>query len=149
VLGGKITTYRRLAEHALELLLPGLGHAAPDWTADAPLPGGDIPGGDLEGFIRASCARWPALDPQLVARLARSYGTRMARLLGGADSPAQLGAHLGLGLYERELQYLIDTEWARTPEDVLQRRTRLGLARNDALADALRDYFSTNARSMT
>jgi glycerol-3-phosphate dehydrogenase len=149
VLGGKITTYRRLAEHAMELLLPRLGSAAPDWTAGAALPGGDLPDGDLAGYTASAYARWPGIAPPLLARLARSYGTRMARVLGGARTAADLGADLGLGLHERELAYLANTEWARTAEDVLLRRTRLGLAGNSALERALRDYFSTNARSMT
>jgi glycerol-3-phosphate dehydrogenase len=151
VYGGKITTYRRLAEHALSLLLPALEREPGDeWTAMTPLPGGDIANGDLPRFTRESCARWPGVDAALVGRLARTYGTRLARILGGASDTAGLGADLGQGLTERELEYLVAAEWARTPDDVLLRRTRLGLRDVDgALARALAGYFSTKARSMT
>ena len=149
VYGGKITTYRRLAEHALELLLPALGADGARWTAGEPLPGGDFAGGDLARFTRESQARWSAVDPALVARLARTYGTRMARILGGARTMQELGQDFGLGLTRREVDYLVAQEWARTPEDVLVRRTRLGLRADPALARELRDYFSTNARSIT
>ncbi len=128
VYGGKITTYRRLAEHALDLLLPALGQDRDEsWTAGAPLPGGDIADGDLVRFTRDAQQRWHGLDPRLVARLAHGYGTRLASIVAGARSDDDLGRDYGLGLRERELDYLVRHEWARTPEDVLVRRTRLGL----------------------
>ncbi|RYG88594.1 glycerol-3-phosphate dehydrogenase [bacterium] len=148
--GGKITTYRRLAEAALEKLAPVLGATERgSWTATAPLPGGDLPNGDLAEFTRASLERWPDLEASLVQRLARTYGTRMARVLADARSMADLGEHLGAGLTSAELDYLRDVEWACSADDVLLRRTRLGLHGGAELHARVEDYFSTNARSIT
>jgi glycerol-3-phosphate dehydrogenase len=134
VFGGKITTYRRLAELALEQLLPAMGHAgtAP-WTSQAPLPGGDLPQGDLQAFTAQAIARWPELPAALLARYARLYGTRMGRLLNGARSVAALGEDFGAGLYRAEVDYLVGEEWARSAEDILWRRTKLGLHGADAV----------------
>jgi len=129
VYGGKITTYRRLAEHALSLLLPPLGIDESDaWTASEPLPGGDLPEADLAGFQARALVRWPALPPALLARLARSYGTRMAHIIGPARQMEDLGRRFGDGLTLAEVKYLVETEWARSAEDILWRRSRLGLA---------------------
>jgi len=127
VLGGKITTYRRLAEEALDLLAPGLGGVRPVWTATAPLPGGDIVNADFEAFLRDASRRYSWLSAPVRERYARAYGTRMHRLIGNATSVAALGRDLGGGLYEAEIDYLVRHEWARTPEDILWRRTKLGL----------------------
>lgn len=130
VYGGKITTYRRLAEAALAALLPALhlpgGNDA--WSDQQPLPGGDLPDGDLEGFMQRACQRWPRLPPLLVRRLARTYGTRMSRVLGDARELADLGRDFGAGLTAAEVGYLVNEEWATSAEDILWRRTRLGLA---------------------
>jgi glycerol-3-phosphate dehydrogenase len=150
IYGGKITTYRRLAEHAMKLLGPTLGlEANTEWTATAALPGGDFAGGDLARFTQHARERWPCVEAALLARLARTYGTRMTGIVGAARNTADLGRDFGQGLHERELDYLVQHEWARTAEDVLLRRTRLGLANDAALDAALRDYFSTKARSIT
>jgi glycerol-3-phosphate dehydrogenase len=127
VFGGKITTYRRLAEDALGRLLPRLGCAARAWTRAAPLPGGDMPDGDYDAFRAALGLRLPAMPATLLDRWARAYGTRVATLLGGATSPAALGAEVLPGLYAREIDYLRDHEWARTAADILWRRSKLGL----------------------
>lgn len=150
VYGGKITTYRRLAEHALQELLPALGRRDDErWTDREPLPGGDLGDGDLARFTRAARQRWSGIDAALIERLARSYGTRMARIIGAARTTADLGRDFGLGLTRRELDYLVGQEWARAPEDVLARRSRLGLRADGALRRELEDYFSTKARSIT
>jgi len=132
VFGGKITTFRRLAEHALERLLPLLPEDArqrsgPAWTRAAPLPGGDMPEADFEGFLAALRSEYPWLTPRLARRYGRAYGTRSRRLLGGARSFEGLGTHLGDELYGGEVDYLIEHEWARTAEDILWRRSKLGL----------------------
>jgi glycerol-3-phosphate dehydrogenase len=125
VFGGKITTYRRLAEHALAELAPFLPMAGPAWTAGAALPGGGFD--EFEAFVDRLIEERPGLPPSLVRRLARAYGTATNDLLGDAVSPADLGEDLGGGLSVRELEYLRDREWARTAEDVLFRRSKLGL----------------------
>jgi glycerol-3-phosphate dehydrogenase len=128
VYGGKITTYRRLAEAALERLMPVLELEPGDcWTADEPLPGGDIPGGDLAAFTARGLTRWPDLPRDLIDRLARLYGTRMARILGAARNIEDLGRQFGAGLTMSEVRYLVEQEWARDADDILRRRTRLGL----------------------
>lgn len=127
VFGGKITTYRRLAEEAMDLLAPGLGGVRPAWTAGAALPGGDIANADFDGFLTKLQRRLPWLPAELARRYARAYGTRVERLLGNARSLADLGEAFGAGLYEAEIEYLVRNEWAASAEDVLWRRTKLGL----------------------
>jgi glycerol-3-phosphate dehydrogenase len=128
VFGGKITTYRRLAEHALEKLLPVLGQdAAKGWTAEAALPGGDLPGQDFDGWVLELRRRYPFLPALLAHRLARAYGTLVPKILGAADSLAALGEDFGGGLTEAEVNYLMDAEWAREAEDILWRRSKLAL----------------------
>lgn len=135
--GGKITTFRRLSEHALEKLAPVMGIKAGPWTAAAPLPGGDIPGADFDGFLARLRAARPWLPEPQARRLAHAYGTRVDRVLGNATRPEDLGRDFGAGLSEAELDYLVTQEWARTAEDVLWRRSKLGLqipAAQDAIA---------------
>ena len=127
IFGGKITTYRKLAEHALEKLRPMLGFVGPRWTATAPLPGGDLPNGDFEGFVRELQIAAPWLPSALARRYARAYGSRVEKLLGGARGLEDLGEHLGDGLYEAEVEYLRRDEWALSAEDILWRRSKLGL----------------------
>ena len=127
VYGGKITTYRRLAEHALEKLAPLLGADETPWTRNAPLPGGDMPDADFKAFLWAASERWPWLPPEMLLRLARAYGTRIERVIGDATGLSGLGKHFAGDFYEAELQYLVDEEFAQTGRDVLWRRSKLGL----------------------
>jgi glycerol-3-phosphate dehydrogenase len=127
VIGGKITTYRRLAEEALAKLKPYFPDMSGQWTAGAALPGGDLAEGGIEAYRLDLARRRPGLDAALLSRLARLYGTRADALLGDAETSADLGAALGGGLTEREVHYLKTNEWALEPEDVLWRRTKAGL----------------------
>ena len=127
VFGGKITTFRKLAEEAVDKLAPLLGNSKTTWTADAPLPGGDMPGADFERFLLSLSQQYPWLPEALARRWARAYGTRVARLIGEAAGLEQLGAELLPGLYEAELRYLADEEWATRSEDILWRRSKLKL----------------------
>jgi glycerol-3-phosphate dehydrogenase len=127
IYGGKLTTYRKLAQHALRKILPRLGREPKKWTSGAPLPGGDMPGADFEAFRRALGADFPFLPPELTQRYARLYGTRARAMLSSARSLADLGEHLGADLYQREIVFLCETEWAESADDVLWRRTKLGL----------------------
>ncbi len=130
VFGGKITTFRRLAESALEKIGPHLPAArgeAAGWTRTAPLPGGDFPTTALAALADDIAKRHPYLARAHAERLARTYGTRTHVLLDGARSAADLGQMFGADLSEREVRYLMDHEWARTAEDVVWRRSKLGL----------------------
>ena len=127
VFGGKITTYRKLAEHALEKLKPFFPAMKGAWTQASALPGGDMPGADFEGFLGDLRKRHPWLPADLAHHYARLYGTRADRLIGSAASLEGLGRHFGGLLYEAEIAYLREAEWARTAQDVLERRTKHGL----------------------
>ena len=130
VFGGKITTYRRLAEAALAKLAPHLPPphgAATGWTGKTPLPGGDFPKQGFETLLAETRARAPFLPEATARRLVRAYGTKTTLLLNGATSMADLGPVLGADLTEAEIRYLHDHEFARTAEDVVWRRSKLGL----------------------
>lgn len=127
VFGGKITTYRGLAQHAVDKLAARLGVKHAPWTATAPLPGGDLPQGEFARFMEEISRRWSFLPPAVAERLARAYGTRVELVLGNATQMSDLGEHFGSGLTEAEISYLREHEWAQSVEDVLWRRTKLGL----------------------
>jgi glycerol-3-phosphate dehydrogenase len=127
VFGGKITTFRKLAEEAVDRIVAALGESRPAWTARAALPGGDLPGADFEAFLVAAATRYPFLPAPLLRRLARAYGTRIERLIGDARSLTELGEAVLPGLYAREVEYLREQEWVASAADLLWRRSKLGL----------------------
>jgi glycerol-3-phosphate dehydrogenase len=127
VFGGKITTFRRLAEEAVDQLCKALQVEAAPWTRLAVLPGGDLPGASLAVFLRAMARRFPWLPMAVRERYAGAYGTRIAKLVGAARTLAMMGEEVLPGLYEREIDYLCGFEWARSARDILWRRTKLGL----------------------
>jgi glycerol-3-phosphate dehydrogenase len=134
--GGKITTFRKLAEEAADMLCNALGTSKPAWTAGEFLPGGDLndtiqmtgqPIDDFAAFLKALGQRYPWLPESLRTRYARAYGARMALLLGEAKSIQDMGAEIVPGFYEIEARYLQEHEWAETAQDMLWRRSKLGL----------------------
>lgn len=127
IFGGKITTYRELAEEALQLLHPYIPKAGPPWTANSPLPGGDIPDANFPAFLQHFQKEYAWLSKSLTHRYARNYGTNAYVLLQNINTINDLGQHFGAGLYQHEVEYLIANEWAETAEDILWRRTKLGL----------------------
>jgi glycerol-3-phosphate dehydrogenase len=127
IFGGKITTYRRLAEHAMEKLGPLLGSREGPWTAQATLPGGDIPFADFESYYDDLRVRYHWVPADLLRRWLRAYGTRVERLIGGVRDIQGLGEDFGGGLYEAEADYLVRDEWALSAADILWRRSKLGL----------------------
>ena len=127
VFGGKITTFRKLSEHALERLKPYFPTMAGPWTANATLPGGDIAAADFDGFATRLRLDHAALPSGVVDHYARLYGTRARHLLDGARGCADLGRHFGGTLYQREAEFLQREEWAVTADDILERRTKHGL----------------------
>jgi glycerol-3-phosphate dehydrogenase len=127
VFGGKITTFRRLAEEAVNQLCATLQVAAPPWTRTATLPGGDLPNASLAVFLRAMARQLPWLPVAVRERYARAYGTRIIKLVGAARHLAMMGEEVLPGLYEREIDYLCGHEWAQSARDILWRRSKLGL----------------------
>lgn len=127
VFGGKITTYRRLAESALAKIGAALGKTGAPWTAGVPLPGGNFPVGTVQQRIDGLRTRYPFLSPFWAARLVRAYGTEAETVLGDAKSAADLGDDFGATLTAREVDWLMTREFARTAEDVIWRRSKLGL----------------------
>jgi glycerol-3-phosphate dehydrogenase len=147
VFGGKITTYRRLAESVLEKVEAALGTRGRRWTEGATLPGGDFPVTGFEDLVASLAAAHPGVTPALVRRLARAYGTLARGILDGARSDADLGRSFGGGLSEAEVRHLVDTEWARTAEDILWRRSKLGLRTTAEEAAALEAHLAGNGRT--
>ena len=145
IFGGKITTYRRLAESALEKISAHVPGATGRWTAGAPLPGGDFPVDGVEALIAKAQADYPFLDPVWAKRLVRAYGTDLWQVLGDAAELSDLGEHFGYNLTAREVTWLMEKEFARTAEDVLWRRTKLGLRLNEEETAEL-DAFMKRAR---
>ncbi|HLZ67570.1 MAG TPA: glycerol-3-phosphate dehydrogenase [Aliidongia sp.] len=146
IFGGKITTYRRLAEAALELLLPHVpvptsGRAA-GWTGRERLPGGDFAVDGFEALLGEAAARYPFVPPASLRRLLRAYGSDVHTLLDGAASAADLGVVLGADLTEAELRYLVRHEWVRRADDVLWRRTKLGLRMTPAEVVAVEEAIA-------
>jgi glycerol-3-phosphate dehydrogenase len=137
IFGGKLTTYRRLAEHALEKIGETIGNKGKPWTAKSSLPGGDFPATGYEAEVASLKARSPFLTDRHARRLVRLYGTLAPSIVGEAGSNEALGRHYGADLYEAEVRYLIEREWARSAEDILWRRTKLGLNLTKDEADAL------------
>jgi glycerol-3-phosphate dehydrogenase len=131
IFGGKITTYRKLAEHAMTQLAPFFPDRNTDltksWTATVALPGGDLPESDFDRYLEALIRAYPDLPAALLRRLGRAYGTRVDRILGAARTTAELGEDFGAGLHAAEIDYLVDQEWARSADDILYRRSKLGL----------------------
>jgi glycerol-3-phosphate dehydrogenase len=143
IYGGKITTYRRLAEEALEKLSPYLKgvRAREGWTAAAPLPGGDMDVSAVAALTAELVRDYPFLTPAHAGRLAHAYGTRAAKTLGPAKSMADLGRNFGTTLTESEVRYLIANEWACTAEDIVWRRSKLGLRLSAAEVAALGEWL--------
>ncbi|SFO76010.1 glycerol-3-phosphate dehydrogenase [Mesorhizobium sp. NFR06] len=140
--GGKITTFRRLAESMLEKIEGFLGKRGKPWTHDAPLPGGDFAATGFDAQVARLKNAYPFLDQRLARRLTRLYGTRAEQLLGLAKSNADLGRNFGADLFEAEVRYLAENEWAVTADDVLWRRTKRGLHFSREEAAALEEFMS-------
>ncbi|MBB5574222.1 glycerol-3-phosphate dehydrogenase [Rhizobium paranaense] len=127
VFGGKITTFRKLSEHALQRLAKFFPKMGSDWTRAATLPGGDIPNADYASFTDTLREAYPWMPRALVNHYGHLYGARTRNIVGEAASLAGLGRHFGGNLYEKEVRYLVAYEWAQTVDDVLLRRTKEGL----------------------
>jgi glycerol-3-phosphate dehydrogenase len=146
IYGGKITTHRRLAEEALEKLAPYLNgtRAREGWTGKTPLPGGDMDVSAVAALSAELVRNYPFLAAAHANRLAHAYGTRTSRLLGNAKSAGDLGQSFGASLTEAEVRYLMQTEWACTAEDIVWRRSKLGLRLTPLEIAAIDDWISAH-----
>ncbi len=145
VFGGKITTYRKLAETALDSLKPFLPLMAQNWTAEAPLLGGDIGGDSATAYEQWLCTQailYPWLSTALLGRLGRAYGSQLGKVLGDAKAMADMGLCFGADLHQREVEYLVESEWARSGDDILWRRSKLGLHFTASQVTRLEDFVS-------
>jgi glycerol-3-phosphate dehydrogenase len=147
IFGGKLTTYRKLAEHAMDKLAAYYSTLKPAWTNNAPLPGGDFTAALRGKYFQNLAKLYPWLPSLNLARLAQSYGTRLPMLIGNACKLSDLGRDFGAGLYEAEIDYLCKVEFAQSAEDILWRRTKLGL-RLSALEQAdLSEWFKARVKT--
>lgn len=142
VFGGKITTYRKLAEHALQKLQHTFPNMGPNWTSGTTLPGGDMGAGGFPVFLADFRRKHAWLTKELSHHYARLYGTMAEKLIGSAKSFADLGPHYGGTLYKAEIDYLRQSEWAQSADDVLLRRTKSGLHITDAQKMAVAALFN-------
>jgi glycerol-3-phosphate dehydrogenase len=147
VFGGKITTFRKLSEHALERLKPYFSAMSGPWTSDAALPGGDIAVADFNAFATRLRLDHAALPCGVVDHYARLYGTRARNLLDGVRTCADLGRHFGGTLYQREAEFLQHEEWAVSADDILERRTKHGLHLTPEQKQAFADWIGIMAES--
>lgn len=148
VFGGKLTTYRRLAEKALDKVRPFLPHMGPPWTSDIPLPGGALPDNGMAGLLAELQTAYPWATEAFLRALADRHGALVFDVLGDAANEAALGENFGHGLYAREVKYFISHEWARESDDILWRRTKLGLVMDEAERAALARYLSSRSAPM-
>lgn len=149
IFGGKITTYRRLAEATLEIIEENLGKRQSPWTLDAPLPGGDFPVDEFDHLLNEIRSKYAFLADDQSERLLRSYGTRIYDILGDATAQEDLGKVFCENLTAREVTYLMDHEWAKTAEDVLWRRSKLGIGTTADQISALEGWMSDQALNKT
>lgn len=141
VFGGKITTFRELAERGMHRLTGVFPKMGGDWTEKAPLPGGEMPNADYESFANSLRDAYPWMPRPLVQHYGRLYGARTKDVVKGAQSLADLGRHFGGQLYEAEARYLVAKEWAQRPDDILYRRTKHYLHLTEAERAAFADWF--------
>ena len=142
IYGGKITTHRRLAEAAMERIGIFFG-ALPPWTAGSTLPGGDFPADGFYALVAETIGRWPFLAEPHARRLVRAYGRRLERILGDAQSMDDLGDRFTGDLTGAEVRYLVENEWAQTADDVLWRRSKLGLKATPEQRSALSRFIAS------
>ncbi|MBC8267501.1 MAG: glycerol-3-phosphate dehydrogenase [Rhodospirillaceae bacterium] len=141
IFGGKITTYRHLAEQVLDKLKPHLPRMDQSWTKHSSLPGGDFPIEGRPDLMAKLKELYPRINPELIERLVCAYGTLSFKILGDAKTEGDLGRHFGAGLYQREVDYLVHDEWARSADDILWRRSKLGLRLSQQNKAELEDWF--------
>ena len=147
IFGGKITTYRRLAESAMAEIAKELPITAGPWTAGVPLPGGDFPVDGVSALVSRLCERFSFLDDKWALRLIRAYGTQAGDMLGDSRSLQDLGKNFGATLTEREVIWLMEKEYAQSAEDVVWRRSKLGLRMDEQSVARLDAWMQARLRA--
>ncbi len=147
VFGGKITTYRKLAESMMKHIEKTLGKRGNPWTATSSLPGGDFKVGDLLSVVQELKNNYPFLDDALATRLSTNYGTLATQVLGNAKSIADLGECFGGNLFQKEVEYLVSNEWAVDAEDILFRCTRIGIGKPAEIYDGVASFLRTHTNN--
>lgn len=142
IFGGKITTFRKLSEHAIGRISQYFPKLGSEWTKNAYLPGGDIENSDFTQFMEKLRSQYPWMSRSLIANYARRYGSRTELIIGNATSVSDLGRHFGADLYEAEALYLIANEWAKSAEDILVRRSKYGLCLRTDQKEAFDVWFN-------
>ena len=142
IFGGKITTYRRLAESALELIDAEFMRKTNKWTAKAPMPGGDFPVTGLKNLCVKLGKKLPFLSEKIIKRLIRQYGTEAAIIFEGCTSLDNLGKNFGHGIFQQELDWTIANEWVSQADDFLWRRSKLGLRLRDEEKNEINAYIA-------
>ncbi len=140
IYGGKLTTYRELAERAVDKLRPFFPNMGAHWSQNKPLPGGDFAPDGKDTLLQKFAALYPWIPTGQRERMVQSYGTHATDLVGVAQSVSDLGQHFGAGLYENEVEYLFAHEFAHTADDILWRRSKLGLRLTEKEQAALQEY---------
>jgi glycerol-3-phosphate dehydrogenase len=148
VFGGKITTYRKLSDAVMDKLRPSYPKMSASWTGTKPLPGGDLPNADFDAFDAELTRAYAALPADYLHRIARRHGSNARRILGDAKATADLGTHFGDTLYQCEVDWLVEREWARTADDVLWRRTKCGLHMSERERAAVAAYLAQRVASV-
>ena len=148
VFGGKITTYRKLSENALDKISKILPKVGASWTAGVPLPGGDFNIEDLESLINKLLKKYNFLDQKWASRLIKAYGTDAFELLGHCENSKDLGISFGATLTEKEVIWLIENEYAKTADDIIWRRSKLGLRLSDQEVVILSDWINDNLTTL-
>lgn len=143
IFGGKLTAFRQLSEKSVTKIMDAIGIQSESWTANSVLPGGDIPDHDFETFFNVLKQQYSWMDERLLMRYARQFGSRISDVIKEADSVEGLGEYFGASLYENEVRYMMEKEWAKRPEDILWRRTRQGLWASDETVDLLTRFMAS------
>ena len=149
IFGGKLTTYRQLSMQVADKLIAELPAPSCEPIGTKPLPGGDMADADFGRFLQGLLSSHPHIEPRRLCRMARAYGTAIFDIIGQSNQHLDDGIDFGCGLYQSEVDFLIEKEWAQTVEDILMRRSKLGYYADDAMRQKLARYLEDKQGSIT
>tara|TARA_E500000178_G_scaffold78916_1_gene77087 strand:- start:815 stop:1264 length:450 start_codon:yes stop_codon:yes gene_type:complete len=143
IFGGKITTYRKLAEEVTKIIDNKFGKKSKNWTSNKPLPGGEFSPSQFNSLLKKNIKKYSFIDQKIIERLFKSYGTNLQNILKKKTSIKELGIYFGAGLYQCEVEWLINNEWAKTASDIAWRRTKLGIVLSTNEIKSLDQYIAS------